>query len=289
MTIVLGADTDNYDLAVSVEQYQRFYNNGGRFCIVGCQTGDDNKNYTLTQILNAQDAGLRGPFVYEFLYWDDKDMDRMGHAASFGLPVAIDCEWKTGMAAGPDATVQRIQEAKDLLISLNAYWGIYTGAWWWPGNTRNSQAFAADPLWHAAYPYGLGVLPPAGYLPDLNNFQSYGGWTKPTVHQFADVCIDEPTWDSNAMDLATSEDSSEVHPEEPMATFNLWPDGSQRIEGDGEKITFYNKGLPVLVIGGDTPGQLAKLFPGDKYYNFAHEASTDGHNAPMVFSDTLTD
>lgn len=202
MTLVLGCDTDNFDGPVSVAQYQRFYNNGGRFCIVGCQTGTDNKNYTRLQMDNARAAGLQVPFLYEFLYWDGNDFDRMKHAASFGLPVAIDCEWQNGMPGGAAATVQRIQDAKALLQSLNAYWGIYTGAWWWPGNTGNSTAFAGDPLWHAAYPYGEGKLPPQGFLPDFSTFQPYGGWTKPTVQQFADVCYDEPTWDMNAMEVA---------------------------------------------------------------------------------------
>lgn len=65
-------------------------------------------------------------------------------------------------------------------------------------------------------------------------------------------------------------------------------DGSARIEAEGNKIVIYNQNVPVLTIGGDTPGQIQKLF-GDKYYSLAHLKADDGHNAPAVFSDQLTD
>lgn len=42
-------------------------------------------------------------------------------------------------------------------------------------------------------------------------------------------------------------------------------DGSDRIESEGKYIIIYQDNVPVFRIGGDTPGQLSKLF-GDKYY-----------------------
>lgn len=73
---------------------------------------------------------------------------------------------------------------------------------------------------------------------------------------------------------------------------DLKGDGSMKIVAEGDQMCFYIKGVCVLKIGPETPdaavGRIQKLF-GDKYYSLAHLPAPDEHNAPVVFSDTLTD
>lgn len=194
-----GVDTDNYDGDVSVRRFESLKEKGFDFVIVGAQVGTDGKNYTRLQIDNARAADLEVPAVYELLYWDDRDITRMNRAKAHGLPVWIDCEYDIGLAP-PEWIVGRIQAAVSFLGEQCA--GIYTGSWWWKPSTNNSAAFAHLPLWHAAYPYGVGQLPPAGYTPDFNTFAPYGGWTRPTVWQYADVAPDELSFDSNAWEVS---------------------------------------------------------------------------------------
>ncbi len=210
MTLLRGIDTDNYDGAVSVARFRNLYDNHGvRFNIIGLEAG---MPYAQVQKDNAIAAGLLVPFAYKFLYWDGNDLDRMKKAASFGVPIAIDCEYATDW--DPKMVVHRIHEAKDALVAEGMYWGIYTGAWWWPAKTNNNQDFADDPLWHAAYPFGDGVLPPEGWLPDGLHVD-YGGWQAATVMQYADVCYDEPTFDMNAWQV---DDVPPTPPRPPYVT-----------------------------------------------------------------------
>lgn len=198
--MIRGCDVDNYDGPVSVERFQILHDQYNvRFNIVGCQVGDTGANYTTVQTANSLTAGIAVPYHYEFLYWNDNDVVRLQRAASFGLPVLIDCETtKSGWIA--DQYVERIHLGKETLVKEGLYGGIYTGEWWWPGNTRNCQDFKADSLWHAAYPYGGQVLPPVDYQVDFSKFHPYGGWTRPTIWQYADVCYGEPSFDMNMAD-----------------------------------------------------------------------------------------
>lgn len=253
-----GIDTDNYDGDVSVQRFKNLYDKYEvKFNIVGCQVGQDGKNYTKGQIANSESAGLGVPFTYEFLYWDANDTIRMQRAASYGKPVAIDCEYSNGMNGDPNATLSRILLAKETLIREGQYWGIYTGEWWWVPQTQNSTLFSGDKLWHGAYPYNrVGqppILPPYPYLPDFATARKYGGWTRPFCWQYADICYDEPSFDMNAMELE----------------FTTLPPGVK--DGwlkEGRQWKLYNEGHAVLVVGdpaGSFPGQIAKLF-GDRYY-----------------------
>lgn len=205
MTIVRGIDSDNYDGEVPQPHFQWLHDTHDiRFNIIGLEA---RMPYAEQQKANCEAVGIVVPFAYKFLYWRDDDLERMKDACRFGKPIAIDCEaavpgWNANQVVG------HIQTAKDLLLSEGLYWGIYTGAWWWPGNTGNSKQFADDHLWHAAYPFNkpnqAAVLPPEDYLPTSPFKVNYGGWAEADVHQYADVCYGDEAgpwaFDMNAMD-----------------------------------------------------------------------------------------
>jgi hypothetical protein len=205
--IVRGVDSDSYDGDVPAFHYQRlhdFYD--VRFNIIGLEAWTPFANQ---QRANSLSVGLQVPFAYKFLYWRDDDLERMKVAAGFGELVAIDCE--AGVPGwSHERVVERIQQVKEVLLAEGRYWGIYTGAWWWPSNTGNSVAFAGDRLWHAAYPFNRpgqpAVLPPQDFLPAAPFGVNYGGWTQATVHQYADTCYEDDAgawdFDMNAMDEA---------------------------------------------------------------------------------------
>jgi hypothetical protein len=244
-----GTDTDNYDGPVSVDRFVALKAKGYDFVIVGAQIGNDGRNYTQSQINNARVAGVAVPAVYELLYWDNRDLTRIEHAKSFGLPVWLDCEYQIGVLQ-PSFIIHRIEEAVAYLGDKCA--GIYTGSWWWKPSTSNSERFSHLPLWHAAYPYGAQTLPPMGFVPDFNNFAAYGGWKKPTVWQYADVAPGEPSFDSNAWDV--------VEPKDP--TLEIVP-GRGGLFTVGKYQVLYNEGVPVKRWGGVLPGQEAKNFGGE--------------------------
>lgn len=181
-------DTDNYDGPVAIEDFQDLHDNSGVMeAIVGCQVGRDGANYTEIQRDNARAGGLVVRFHYDFLYWANGDLERMKAAAGFGLPVYIDEEtvapgWSSGQI------VERIAQAKDVLIAEGLFGGHYTNPGWWQTWTGNSQLFAGDPLWLATWPYGNGVLPPIDFLPNLiPGSVSIGGMIL-QMQQYADVC-----------------------------------------------------------------------------------------------------
>lgn len=128
--------------------------------------------------------------------------------------------------------------------------GIYTGRWWWVPRASNSQLFAELPLWHAEYVD----------VPDFDSFVPYGGWTRPTIWQYQGTT----TLAGHSVDLIVMEEVSPV-------SVNLNADGSKRIEAqvmeDGrEYIVIVNDNVPVLRIGGDLPGRLAKNYGGNWLY-----------------------
>lgn len=268
--IVRGIDTDNYDGEIPVSHFQRLHDvYGVRFDIVGLEAMEP---FARSQVDNAAAAGIQTPFAYKFLYWTDDDLERMKQAAAFGLPVAIDCETATTWA--PERVVERIQQAKDVLLAEGRYWGIYTGEWWWPSNTRNSHEFANDRLWHAAYPFNRPgqppVLPPQDYLPPAGMPVRYGGWGQANVHQYADICYEDAAWhlDMNAADesilVAPQPDvvvpSTLPPPPDPTLEFRPGAWGQQHIAG--YLVTFVD-GVPVERLGGTRPGMRAKNFGGE--------------------------
>jgi GH25 family lysozyme M1 (1,4-beta-N-acetylmuramidase) len=183
-----GIDISNFSGAVTVEQFKELKALGFQWVIPGTQIGLDGMGYTQTQIDNALAAGLDVPGVYELLYWGDRDYARIEHAKSFGRPVWIDCEAEVPPGWLPEHVVSRIAVAVNQLGAQCA--GIYTGRWWWVPQTRNSVAFSDLPLWHAEY----GVEPFA-------KFTAYGGWTRPTIWQYADKGPTAVNADLNAWDF----------------------------------------------------------------------------------------
>lgn len=253
---VRGMDSDNYDGDVPESHFKKLHDQYGvSFNIIGLEA---RMPFALSQRQHAEAAGIVVPFTYKFLYWRDDDLDRMKEAAGFGLPVAIDCEaavpgWSHAQVVG------RISQAKDLLIREGQYWGIYTGEWWWPGNTGNSTLFAGDKLWHAAYPYGAGKLPPESFLPTEPFKVNYGGWTKADVHQYADVCYgdNDGPWDfdMNAANESILGDVMEVR---------HWAYGNEAAGEEivGNQIFVWHLGVVINKIG-DEEG----LLPGKRLHN----------------------
>lgn len=241
--IVRGVDTDNYDGDIAVDRFSSLgLYHSVAFNIIGLEAM---MPYARVQYDNSIASGLTVPCGYKFPYWKDDDLERMKGAAGFGIPVAIDCEWQTGMPGGVEATVERIHQCKDLLVSEGLYWGIYTGEWWWVPYTGNCEDFKDDNWWHAAYPYG-NKLPPEDYLPDFTI--NYGGKTQATIRQYADCCYDEPGFDMNAMSVPDVAHDT---------TLDIMP-GLDGMVTHGPYQIFYNAGVPIWRYGGTTPGATAK-------------------------------
>ena len=180
-----GLDVSNFTGNIGTSKATELKAAGFDFAIVGAQIDAQGHSFTQNQIDDLRAGGLEVKGVYELLYWDDRDMQRMDHAMSFGLPVWVDCEWQALLS--PADTAARIKAAVDHLGSYLA--GIYTGRWWWVPSTGDSQAFRDLPLWHAEY------------RPDpFASFTHYGGWGEPTIWQYSDQGILGLNCDLNQME-----------------------------------------------------------------------------------------
>jgi hypothetical protein len=203
-----GIDTDNWDGPVSTGRFQTLHDLWEvRFNIVGCQVGDDQRNYTPQQIVSSEQAGLEVPFVYDFMHYagktDAEDLERMKHAAGFGRPVAPDVEGDAH-AGGHLGMIQLLAEAKHQLEREGLFWGWYSSPPEWARLTGGTLAFAGDRGWTAAYPFSSAtqaVLPPADYMPDFAHAPAFGQ-TLPIVWQYANICYGEPNFDMNAWNPA---------------------------------------------------------------------------------------
>ncbi len=150
----------------------------------GVILGTQFPNITRSQAATCMSGGLPVDALYVFVYWDSEDERRLRDAVQLAselhLGVWLDCEWtRTGFPGSgappiPVHLVTLIRKYKEFLGE--SYAGIYTGGWWWPGYTANSQEFSGDPLWHAAY---------QTTEPNFDDFRAYGGWTRPTIWQYS--------------------------------------------------------------------------------------------------------
>lgn len=106
-------------------------------------------------------------------------------AKSYGVRrVWIDCEldankagWNTATTPTPEQRVDQIIRAVETVKAAGLSPGIYSGGWWWPGNTNNSIIFSDLPLWHSDYGANDGTRAPV-------NRVAYGGWSAVAVHQY---------------------------------------------------------------------------------------------------------
>lgn len=212
MPIVRGIDSDNYDGPVPASHYKRLYDEFGvRFNILGLEA---QMPYVQAQKQASIEAGLWVPGGYKFLYWVPSDIERMKQACAAQLKIAIDVEYPTNWATG--RVVERINQAKDVLIHEGLYGGIYSGLGPWTELTGNDPSFAGDGWWHASWPFGKGVLPPADYLPPASHESPnwfdlqappapgpYAGRRYFDIWQYANTCyldeLGEWDFDLNAM------------------------------------------------------------------------------------------
>lgn len=262
--MIRGGDSDNYDGPVPETHFKRLYDvYAMRFNIIGLEAL---MPYAQQQRDACEGAGMFVPFTYKFLYWTPTDLDRMKQAAGFGLPVAIDCEFGTNWE--PGRVLERIHQAKDVLMAEGRYWGIYTGEWWWVPKTANSADFKDDPLWHAAYPFGQGVVPPSTFLPPtLALSRPYGGWMSSTVYQYADACYEDNAgdWDFDMNAMAEPLPPAAVDP-----TLEL---KARDFHGDawiGNFRVIYNQGVPVMRYGASdnsSPGRVSRNRGGVWYWD----------------------
>lgn len=259
MIVVRGIDSDNYDGDVPQSHFQKLHDQYGvRFNIIGLEA---QMPYAQSQRINCEAAGIVVPFAYKFLYWRDDDLERMKQAAGFGKPVAIDCE-ATVPGWGKAQVIDRISQAKELLIREGLYWGIYTGEWWWPGNTGDYTGFKDDRLWHAAYPFNKPnqppVLPSQSFLPTEPFKVNYGGWTQATVHQYADICYEDGAggwdFDMNAADESILGGSA--------VRDWLYGDETAGMEVVGLQMFEWHRGVVINKIGDE-----AGLLPGQRWHN----------------------
>ena len=106
-------------------------------------------------------------------------------AKRFGVSrVWLDCEidataigFTDAVTATPESRVAEIRECVRLVEDAGLSAGIYSAAWWWPGNTGNTTEFARLPLWHAVYLNdGMTV-----------RYVNFGGWTECAIHQWTSL------------------------------------------------------------------------------------------------------
>lgn len=252
--LIRGTDTDNYDGAIPASHFQKLYDQYAvRFNIIGLEA---QMPFAIAQRDASLAVGVDVPFAYKFLYWTANDIERIKQAAGFGKPVAIDCEVAVPTSWQIPQVVQRIHEARDALIAEGLYWGIYTGAWWWPANTGDSKDFSGDKLWHAAYPYGEGVLPPVTYMPTDFTGIGYGGWPRAEVLQYSDVCYEDYPPNANGwhLDMNAYQGQPVVVP--PPEKW-LYGDKSGGAEKRGNQIVEWNNFVET-----DKHGDEAGLTPG---------------------------
>jgi GH25 family lysozyme M1 (1,4-beta-N-acetylmuramidase) len=173
--IRLAVDVSNYSGPISPEQARCLRQAGVEHLIAGTQVA----SICRQQLEAALEAGLTID-AYVYLHWRRDVVAEVQSARGTlaGLQVGrlwLDCEDDpAGLSAAE--VVGRVGAA--LEACGPAACGIYTGRWWWLPGTGNSTEFAGLPLWHAEYTFS----PEA--RPDFDAFQSYGGWTRPSMWQF---------------------------------------------------------------------------------------------------------
>lgn len=205
--------------------------------------------------------------LYSWLDWSGDITEYLQERLKLaqGYPIGthyLDAEQNRG-SLSPVGIDDEIRHAVSLVVAAGQKPGIYTAAWWWPDNTGNDNEFSNLPLYHAAYVFAEGKAPPQEGAPQMADFRPYGGWTVPTIWQYAgSVKMLGANLDLDVMDYDPSQEANNMA--------NLNADGSQKIVSDGNFVVLYNGGVPVRRWGstdGQYPGRESKLF-GNTYLWF---------------------
>jgi GH25 family lysozyme M1 (1,4-beta-N-acetylmuramidase) len=252
MTPVLALDLSNWTTGVAVpgagatglitaDLVQCWRDQGFSHAIIGTQWPEVARH----QLGVCHAAGMTLD-LYSWLSWtrpSQRAYVASRQALAAGYPVRrhwLDVE---GSAAGLSAENVCVQ-IDDAIAGLDGFpAGIYTGRYVWQELTGGATRFAHLPLWYADY---------MNQIPDVAAFKPFCGWQRPTVWQYA-----------GSVDLCGANVDLNVCFEEEPSLANLTPDGSQRIESQGNFIVVVNKGVPVMRYGsadGRFPGRISKLF-----------------------------
>jgi GH25 family lysozyme M1 (1,4-beta-N-acetylmuramidase) len=180
VTYPLLVDISNYQTDVTPDEIRCWAANGVQGAIVGCQRPAVARDL----ITRCREAGMPVVGVYAFLYWGTDTTGQtqaaLDVAREFGIAtVWLDCESSADELVGvtPPQRVAELSACVAMVTRAGLRAGIYTGAWWWRPMMANTDLFSDLPLWHAAY--GSAGLPAAPA-----ESVSYGGWSRPTIHQY---------------------------------------------------------------------------------------------------------
>ena len=182
-----GFDIAGFTAVPSVAQLSQCRHAGYEFALVG---GTQQREPARSQIRALIDAGFHVE-AYFFAFHDASDAGRLAVALEtvkmFGLPALwIDVEWNEDLY-GPTPRAARVNPSLRSLVSTIESavlkTGIYTSRNYWPLMTGDTRDFYNLPLWHADF--GAPGEYSESRLPDMASFQSYGGWAKPLIWQWA--------------------------------------------------------------------------------------------------------
>lgn len=162
--MIPGADISNFSGIPTTQVLSEMWAAGYRWFDVGTQRGADGIAWTQPQIdailafeppdgVNplTGDRRFSIPGLYELLYWNTRDAEKMQHMASFKMPSRIDVEEVAPPGWTPDLVVGRILEAEGILEADGVIQGIYTSAAKWRELTGDSPAFTRHEAWVADY------------------------------------------------------------------------------------------------------------------------------------------
>jgi len=130
--------------------------------------------------------GVYGLPYFGSPYGENRDIDwAIANAKKLGVKrVWIDCEidaapfgFTDDVGATPERRVAVIRSLVAKIEAAGLEAGIYSAPWWWIPETNNCTEFSHLPLWFANYPAD-------GFTKYEMLPQPFGGWTRPSAHQY---------------------------------------------------------------------------------------------------------
>lgn len=179
---MLAVDVSNYTGPLSQGQIAAWKAGGVGLIIVQAFPATYAQYVTQAQQMSAcKDAGMPYDcYIYDYLQdpsWRDGALVGLRQLGAM-RPARV---WADEEDTTAKALTLKKREAA-VALSLAAIFasgyvtGIYTGRWFWQGYMGNTAQFAAYPLWDSNY----------DGIPDASaDFIAYGGWTAPTIKQYA--------------------------------------------------------------------------------------------------------